>query len=356
MIYISIIIPAHNSADTLPRLLRSIVAEKPKNTEIIIIDDASKEELRIKELKNLRMRIFHLKTNRGPAYARNFGAKKARGEVLLFLDSDVVVLPGTITEVVKIFQEDKYRVAATGVWDKQQNSHKFFPKFKALRDWSYWVNEKKIDSYYYLFSTRIAAIRKDVFLALGGFKENYSGADVEDIEFTYRLARKYRIDFDQNMRVHHEFENFWPIAKKYFKRAYQWVEIFQNRKKFDPVATTGTEAITTLSAVGLVGSLVLFLIALSIVNLQNLLFVICLFFFVMHLIGVHKFLLFVYKEEGLIFTIKAFFVGIALYVFIFAGALWGILKRIRHSGPSVLSPSVLSSGSKDSGSKDLSRI
>lgn len=323
MVYLSIIIPSFNSAQILPRLLKSITRERVKDLEVIVVDDCSTDKARLRvKLVGTKFSYYRLPKNHGPAYARNFGAKKARGEVLLFLDSDVVVLPGTISEVIKIFQENKYRVAATGVWDKKQESQKFFPKFKALRDWSYWINEKKADSYYYLFSTRIAAIRRDVFLDLGGFNEKFSGADVEDIEFTYRLARKYRIDFDQKMRVYHEFEDFWPIAKKYFKRAYQWVEIFQNRKKFDPVATTGNEALTTLSAVGLLGSLG------GLAVLKILFLPLTFYFLLQHLWGVRKFLLFVYKEEGLVFALKSFFVGLALYVFIFAGAGCGMIRRI----------------------------
>lgn len=335
MVYLSIIIPAHNSQKTLPDLLASIKKEKIKDSEIIVVDDDSSdqtEELFNKNYNHYKnYKCYKLNRNHGPAHARNFGAKKAKGEILLFLDSDVVVHQGTIKEVVKIFKEDKYRVAATGVWDKKQNSNKFFPKFKALRDWSYWINEKKADSYYYLFSTRIAAVRRDVFLQLGGFRENYSGADVEDIEFTYRLAKKYRIDFDQKMRISHEFEDFWPIAKKYFKRAYQWVEIFQNRKKFDPVATTGSEALTTLSAVGMLGGLgMLLLIKISNFALQGKQFPISLLFFlflVIHLWGVRKFLRFVYQEEGLVFAIKSFFMGVVLYLFIFSGALLGFLLK-----------------------------
>ena len=287
MIFLSIIIPSYQSEKTLPRLLDSINREsggpacRQADMEVIVVEDGEHnkkletynlkqryEKLRLKTIisKKLQVISYKLKVNRGPAYARNFGARKARGEVLLFLDSDVVVLPGTIREVEKIFKEDKYKVAVTGVWDKKQISNKFFPKFKALRDWSYWINERKADSYYYLFSTRIAAIRRDVFLKEKGFNENYRGADVEDIEFTYRLARKYRIDFNDKMRVHHEFEDFWPVAKKYFKRAYQWIGIYQSRKKFDPVATTGSEAITTVSAVGLVGSLFLLIIFVLILN------------------------------------------------------------------------------------------
>ena len=320
MIYLSIVIPSFKSEKTLPRLIQSI-----------------KREMKRPACRQAGLEIIVEDGKRGPARARNMGAKKAKGEVLLFLDSDVVVQPGTIKEVVRTFKEDKYRVAATGVWEKSQESQKFFPKFKALRDWSYWINERKADSYYYLFSTRIAAIRKDVFLKLDGFNESFSGADVEDIEFTYRLARKYRVDFNQNMRVKHEFEDFWPIAKKYFKRAYQWVEIFQNRKKFDPVATTGSEAITTLSAIGLLSSFMVLLLLMVIQKIYNLqftiynefsifIFTIFFLFLTIHLWGVHKFLFFVHKEEGFLFAVKSFFVGLVLYLFIFSGAVLGVVR------------------------------
>lgn len=351
--FLSIIIPAYQSEKTLPRLLDSISKEKIKGMEVIVVEDGGNKKLETSNLepetafKNYKLQIinslkianYKLKINKGPAFARNFGAKKARGDVLLFLDSDVVVLPGTIKEVEKIFKEDKYKVAATGVWDKKQLSHKFFPKFKALRDWSYWINEKKADSYYYLFSTRIAAIRRDVFLKEKGFNENYRGADVEDIEFTYRLAKKYRIDFNEKMRVHHEFEDFWPVAKKYFKRAYQWIGIYQSRKKFDPVATTGSEAVTTVSAVGLVIMLIVFVVygvvlrimnqELRIFNFSQFNYLILTSFFLillLHLWGVRKFLKFVYKQEGFWFAVKSFFIGILLYQFIFAGSLAGLVK------------------------------
>lgn len=327
-VYLSIIIPAHNSSSTLTRLLSSIHQERVKNLEIIVVDDGSDEKFKIKNLK-FKIKHYFLKKNLGPAHARNFGAQKAKGEVLVFLDADVIVQPGTLKEIVKIFTEDKYKVSATGVWDKKQEGDKFFPKFKALRDWSYWVNERKADSYYYLFSTRIAAIRRDVFLQLGGFNEGFRGADVEDIEFTYRLAKKYRVDFNEKMRVFHQFEDFWPIAKKYFKRAHQWVEIFRNRKKFDPVATTGNEALTTISAVGFVVLIILSLISLiSHISLISMIGgSLGLVFLATHLWGVRKFLKFVYQEEDFVFTVKAFFTGILLYLFIFAGAVWGIVKK-----------------------------
>ncbi len=315
--YLSVIIPYYNAPEKLERLLASI--EKSKKAppyEIIIVDDGSIEKFKTK------LKIIRLPHNKGPAIARNRGVEAARGEFIVFLDGDVEVFPDTLFHIAKVFKDDPDVVALTGVWVKEQKSTAFFPNFKALRDWSYWINERDKSGYYFLFSTRIAAIKKAVFVRLGGFDETYPAPLVEDIELTYRIARRYSIIFAPQVRVHHEFESFWPIAKKYFLRAYYWTKLYTTRKKFDPVATTLQEALTTMSGVGIVFG---FIGYLGNVRYLGYLLVIV---FVLHLLFVRKFLVFVYHEKGLVFAVKSFFIGLILYCFIFAGAVSG---RIIHT-------------------------
>lgn len=258
----------------------------------------------------------------GPAVARNRGVEKAKGEFVVFLDSDVELFADTLANIGRIYQDDPDIVALTGVWVKEQKSHAFFPNFKALRDWSYWINERDKSGYYFLFSTRIASIKRSVFLRLGGFDETYPAPLVEDIELTYRIARRYAVIFAPSVRVRHEFESFWPIAKKYFLRAYYWTKLYQRRKKFDPVATTLQEAITTISGVGVV--LFFFMIPISQIRQISLIGQIGLIcFLLVHVFLIRKFLVFLYREKGMVFAIKGFFVGLVLYCFIFAGALLG---------------------------------
>ncbi|MEK7533667.1 MAG: glycosyltransferase family 2 protein, partial [Patescibacteria group bacterium] len=222
--YLSIIIPYYNNSEGLTRLLASIgKSKKAPAFEIIVVDDGS-------SLRPPRSDI-RLPKNRGPAIARNRGVEKAKGEFVVFLDGDVEVFPDTLYQIAKVFKDDPDVVALTGVWVKEQKSKAFFPNFKALRDWSYWINERDKSGYYYLFSTRIASIKKAVFERLGGFNETYPAPLVEDIELTYRIARRYAIIFAPQIRVRHEFENFWPIAKKYFLRAYYWTKLYARRKR-----------------------------------------------------------------------------------------------------------------------------
>ncbi len=328
--FFSIIIPYHNSVHTIGPLLDSIYHSKhaPK-VEIIIVDDASEKQYRVttvhyKTVKRIPVHVIPFKTNKGPAIARNRGVELAHGEYVIFLDGDVKLFPDALHNLWKIYTDDPDIHAVTGVWSKEQKTKKFFPNFKALRDWSYWINERESGHYYYLFSTRIASIRRDIFLRLGGFDESYAGPLIEDIAFTYKIATRYAVIFAPSVRVYHEFEDFWPIAKKYFLRTYYWALLFQARKKFDPVATTWKEAVNGVTGAGIVATTFCLLVSLLIrspsihLSLGSLLFLLT----VIHLFLIRKFLRFVFQEEGFVFALKSFFMGLLLYCFITAGAVW----------------------------------
>jgi glycosyltransferase involved in cell wall biosynthesis len=344
MPFLSIVIPSYKSEKTIVPLLNSIFeARNVKLTqiEIVIIDDKSPDNsvktiesyIQKKANKLHNFKIIALKENRGPAHARNIGVRYAKGKVILFLDSDVVLYKDTLFELVSAFENDPDLFALTGVWSKQQKSRDFFRKFKALRDWSYWINERDPRNYYYLFSTRIAAIKRDLFLRLGGFDETYQAALVEDIELTYRIAKRHAVVFNPKVMVYHEFEGFKTVAKKYFWRSYYWGRIYRERKKFDPVATTSKEAITTISAGGLVFLSFVYLIFrimnqesgimgnIKVSHLSSFILYSLFLILIVHLWGVRKFLLFVAREEGILFALKSFVTGIALYLVILAGAV-----------------------------------
>lgn len=344
--FFSIIIPYYNSADTIGRLLMSIQkSKKAPGYEVIVVDDGSSlnQEFRI---RNHGIKVIRLKANHGPAVARNRGVNVACGKFVVFADSDVELFPDALHNLAKIYQDDPDVVAVTGVWVKEQRTRAFFPNYKALRDWSYWINERDSSGYYFLFSTRIASIKKSVFTRLGGFDETYPAPLVEDIELTYRIARRYAIIFAPNVRVRHEFEPFWPVAKKYFLRAYYWTRLYARRKKFDPVATTWWEALTTISGVATVilGFVSLLLLpalpavysgecrvysVLHLIScyypLYTLYFTLLTFF--LHLFLTRKFLAFMVREKGIVFATRGFFTGLVLSCFIFAGAALGRLRQ-----------------------------
>ena len=88
---ISIIVPVYNVEDYLNRCIDSLVNQTYKNVEILLVDDGSPDNCPQMcdewELKDFRIQVFH-KENGGLSDARNYGIQKAKGEYILFVDSD----------------------------------------------------------------------------------------------------------------------------------------------------------------------------------------------------------------------------------------------------------------------------
>lgn len=324
-ILLSIIIPTYNSQNTIQTPLLSINNSQFKNfkyIEVIVVDDKSKDRTlkKIKEIEAVlkyKLTVFPLRKNYGPAYARNYGVKKSRGNYILFLDSDVELAKSTLRYAYQL-TKDKQVKAFTGIWHFRQKSTKFFPNFKAMRDWVYWFIEREKYARYYLFSTRIAGIEKRLFQKIGGFNEKYPKPTVEDIELTYRIEKLAKIRFSPELMIYHEFENFWPIAIKYFKRSRDWVMLYQERLKFDPVATSKKEAFKALLA-----GLFILTIAFGFFH--------WIFFYISLLIAVQftnlewYFWTFVLKQKGWIFLWKSISFSIILYLIIDLGSVWGVI-------------------------------
>ncbi len=93
---ISVIIPAHNRAHTLPRALDSVLAQSEPASEVILVDDGSGDATRqLLATRYPQVRYLH-QQNRGVSAARNLGVGKSRGDWIALLDSDDEWLPGKL--------------------------------------------------------------------------------------------------------------------------------------------------------------------------------------------------------------------------------------------------------------------
>ena len=99
---ISIIIPVYNSSLTLKECLDSIFASTFNNYEVIIVSDNSKDNS-VEIAKEYKTKIIELIENKGPDLARNKGSEVAEGDILLFLDSDVVINKNSLNLIVNEF-------------------------------------------------------------------------------------------------------------------------------------------------------------------------------------------------------------------------------------------------------------
>lgn len=102
---ISIIVCAYNTEKYLEKCLNSIINQKYKNFEVIIIDDGSTDsskEIINRFLEDDNRFVYYYQENCGQAIARNNGISKAKGEYILFVDSDDIIGENYLLNLSKV--------------------------------------------------------------------------------------------------------------------------------------------------------------------------------------------------------------------------------------------------------------
>jgi GT2 family glycosyltransferase len=193
---LSVIIPTHERASRLRNTLAALGAQSlPREAfEVIVVDDGSSETTRA-ELRRLAAPVpFTLieKPQGGLASARNAGAERATGDVLLFLDDDVVPGPDTLREHLASHGESARPVAVVGSLP--------YPPHVRL-DCFLWYLERS--GHYDLYRNPRkypegrpplpplngnSSIRRSVFVAAGRYDESFRQYGSEDLELGHRLA------------------------------------------------------------------------------------------------------------------------------------------------------------------------
>ncbi len=198
---ISVIVPVHNGSQYLNQCLDALGASASRSFEVIVVDDASNDES-AEIARRKWTTVFQLPKQSGPAAARNHGARQARGEILFFVDADVVVQPETIGRVIAGFQQNPDVVAIFGSYDDAPAERNFCSQYKNL--YHHFVHQQS-NCEAATFWAGCGAIRREVFHAVGGFdQQRYPKPSIEDIELGYRLRTDgYRILLDKELLVKH---------------------------------------------------------------------------------------------------------------------------------------------------------
>lgn len=104
----SIIVPVYNRSDEVADLLRSLDAQTEKDFETIIVEDGSPLPCRevVERLGHGANARYIFRQNEGRSYARNAGIEQARGEYLIFFDSDCVIPPTYFATLSKALREN----------------------------------------------------------------------------------------------------------------------------------------------------------------------------------------------------------------------------------------------------------
>jgi glycosyltransferase involved in cell wall biosynthesis len=171
----SIIIATKNEQEyigkTLEHLSSSITEAEKLNikVELIVIDSSNDNTLNI--AKNFTKKVYKFSLE-GVSKARNYGAKMARGKILIFMDADTIVQKNTLTDIFKIFQNKSVVSVITYVLPAVYNKLPFSAKIFYALDRMFIKACGKIKILIKFYNRGdIIAIRKLIFNKIDGFDE-----------------------------------------------------------------------------------------------------------------------------------------------------------------------------------------
>lgn len=315
----SVIVPTYNSEKTIRKCMSSIFGSTFRDFEVIVVDDCSTDSTK-NIVSKFRCRFFSLKNNSGPAFARNFGAKKARGKILFFVDSDIILKNDALEMTDEFYRKNKEAVCVIGMYAKEPANKRWIHYYQAFWKYYTWTPSPK---YFSFFIASCGTIKRKTFLELNGFNTKYKGADVEDYEFGYRVNKAHKIFLNPGMQGYHHFPYLKSVVKNYFKRSVQWFQLFIKRKKFDTGVASASNGLSFI--LSSVSSLLLILLAAT---LNPAFFYLFIAFFIVFLSFHRRFYSMALSEKGFPFMVYCILVSYMVSLVVTAGISISFIKYI----------------------------
>lgn len=323
----TVVTPVYNGAATLPRCLAPLLEMQRAGevAEIIVVDDGSTDgSARI--AAELGARVIASGGRLGPGGARNVAARVAQGDVLWFVDADVVVHADAARVLAEAFGRTG-ACAVFGTYDDDPPAANFFSQYKNLVHHFYHSEgEGEAETFW----AGCGAIRATAFREAGGFDAaRYPAPSIEDIELGARLRdRGHDIWLAPELRATHlkawHFANL--LHTEIFRRALPWSRLIHSRPgRSATLNVTPAERLRALLALALAVSLPLAAAAVAPRWLPLALLAAI-------LIGNRRLLALFRRRRGVAFALAAMLYHQVYYLYASAAFAWSWLERRTSPG------------------------
>lgn len=172
----SVIIPAHNEQNYIEKTLKWLKKQSYKNIEIIVVDDGSRDKTAAIAKRHTDI-VLMLKKRKGVSYARNRGARIAKGNILIFLDADTIMHDRNALCSIIRYVKAGY---SHGTCNLKPESAKYLP-YCLIKN--FFTKNTPFKA-----SNGVLFIRRDIHHKIGGFNEN---KDKEEIFEYFKKAEKH---------------------------------------------------------------------------------------------------------------------------------------------------------------------
>ena len=196
---VTVIIPFHRNLNHLGQSLAAVRRSMP-DAEVLIAADGAVDDCRALGAE-AGARVVVVPGPSGPAIARNRAAALASGDVLVFVDADVVVAPDALPGMCGLLDGEIGLDGVFGAYDLVPPERNFMSQYKNLSHaYVHEVGNPNASTFW----AGLGAIRANAFRAVGGFDERFRRPSIEDIELGYRLvAAGYSLRLDIRFRGRH---------------------------------------------------------------------------------------------------------------------------------------------------------
>lgn len=218
---LSLVVPVYNRPQEVDELLVSLLQQKDGvDYEVILVEDGSTETCK-KQYDHYKLLLpvqYFFKPNSGPGLSRNFGAEKAKGQYIIFLDSDVILPEGYLSAVAR-FLKNNPDVDAFGGPDRAHKSFTTIQKAINYSMTSFFTTggirggKKRIGAFHPRSFNM--GISQKVFQVTKGFSEMRFG---EDIDMTLRILEAgFKTALIEDAYVYHKRRSTF---KQFFKQIF----------------------------------------------------------------------------------------------------------------------------------------
>jgi len=221
--YISVVIPAYNSAPTLAHTIEACLSQDyPKDKlEILVADDGSLDNTR-EIVNNFPVKYIYQKRS-GPASARNNGWLSSSGEWVCFIDADCVPHRDWVSKLTRHYGAANIgAVAGSYAVDGLQYLLDKFVHYEIK------YRHSRMSKYTSSFGTYNVMVKRSVLQELKGFDPVYRHASGEDSDLAYRIIKAgYKIYFEKEALVSHSnILRFWRYLLIQFRHGFWRMKLY----------------------------------------------------------------------------------------------------------------------------------
>lgn len=187
---VSVIIATHNRHEELGDLLQDLAAQDVSDFEVLVVDSAVAEDSRpiIDQARESGLDAKHLLAPNVLSSKRNHGVAAARGSIVIILDDDLRVGPHFVATHADTHADTTNTVASGPItfpteWVKSSNYYRFKEGRHAANN----AEPRTVPPHRFVAMNH--SLRKETYLAIGGYDEDYQMYGGEDLDFGHRAKR-----------------------------------------------------------------------------------------------------------------------------------------------------------------------